>query len=316
MTKKYALLIGITYPGTNAYLPGCDNDILEIYKFLNARGYTEYDVLCDTDVFNTVGVKVNKPTVSVVVQSFFKLLSWAKANPTGQIFLHYSGHGTQVADSNWIFNEANKAWETEEEDGKDECLVTQDLHLIADDQLKWLFSQLPATITLFSLMDSCHSGSAFDLKYYLKNPNELTTTKHGMDMNAEVIMISGCRDDQYGQSCVFGAKWYGVMTYAFLYLMKYMNNYNISSCSLNDVWKNMGIICSTFPQIPQASCSKNNFHSANLICTSTNFEIQKIQPTVLTTAVRKYTPSRTQNKYYNSVRSVSKRGKPSKRWAM
>ena len=58
------------------------------------------------------------------------------------------------------------------------------------------------TINMFSLMDSCHSGSAFDLKYYL-NPqmNQSQTTQN--EMKASIVMISGCKDDQYSQSSVF-----------------------------------------------------------------------------------------------------------------
>lgn len=279
MVAKYGLLIGITYPNTSAALPGCDNDILEIYRFLNTRGYKEFNVLCDTNVFEDETINVSKPTASEIVRAFFNLIEWAKKNPDGQIFFHYSGHGTQVADNSWVFNESNKIWSKEEADGKDECIVTQDLKLITDDQLHWLFSKLPSTITLFSLMDSCHSGSVFDLQYYLKEPNKSVQLSNQPALNAEIIMISGCKDEQYGQSYVFGNKWYGVMSYAFLYLMNYMNNYKVENMEIGDVWKFMTLICTKFPQLPQASCSKNDFSSINLKCTKTEFSLEKKQTT-------------------------------------
>lgn len=273
MVAKYGLLIGVTYPGTDAYLPGCDNDILEIYKFLKQRGYNDFEVLCDTDVFDTVRFSALKPSASNIVQSFFRLIEWTRENPDGHVFLHYSGHGTQVADSSWVFDETKKIWCGEEEDGKDECIVTQDLQLISDDQLHWLFRQMPSTIKLFSLMDSCHSGSAFDLKYYMKSATESMTVTSVPDLEADIFMLSGCRDDQYGQSYMFGSKWYGVMTYAFLYLMNYMSKYNVNEFALGDIWKYMGMICSNFPQVPQASFSKNKFSKSKLRCSSTEFEL-------------------------------------------
>jgi len=308
MSEKYALLIGITYPNSNANLPGCDNDIYDIYNFLKTRGYDEFDILCDSNKFDSVeGVDVHKPIATTIVRSLFKLLSWAKKNPTGQVFVHYSGHGTQIADTNWHFDTVRKLWSTEETDGKDECMVTQDLKFITDDQLKWVFSQLPKTITLFSLMDSCHSGSAFDLKYYLKNPSETTTTTSQQEIGAEVIMISGCADEQYSQSYMFNnSKWYGVMSYAFLYLMNYMNAYNIREITLGTLWNNMNIICSNFPQLPQASCSKNDFSSLKLICTKDTFELQKITPVIETEPVNTTTTTRSRNTTTSKTRNRSR----------
>ena len=280
MANKYALLIGITYPNTSAALPGCDNDIYDIYKFLNQRGFTNFDVLCDTNIFDEFDITVKTPIAGNIIHSFFKLLLWCRSNPNGTVFLHYSGHGAQVADNNWVFDSANKIWKTEEEDGKDECMVTQDLNYISDDKLKWLFSQLPSTITVFSLMDSCHSGTSFDLKYYLKNINQPITETNKEATNANVVMISGCKDEQYGESYKFGDKWYGVMSYSFLYLMNYMNKYNIQEVSLGSLWYNMGIICNNFPQIPQSSSSKNNFSTFKIKCTANTFEVIDSMPVI------------------------------------
>ena len=273
MPNKYALIIGITYPNTSAALPGCDNDIYDVYKFLNQRGFTNFDVLCDTNKFDEFDITVKNPVAGNIIHSFFKLLLWCRSNPTGIVFLHYSGHGAQVADNNWVFDSANKIWKTEEEDGKDECMVTQDLNYISDDKLKWLFSQLPPTITLFSLMDSCHSGTSFDLKYYLKNINQTVTEANYDSINANIVMISGCKDEQYGESYKFGDKWYGVMSYSFLYLMNYMNKYNIEEVSLGSLWYNMGIVCNNFPQIPQSSSSRNNFSTCKIKCNTNTFEV-------------------------------------------
>ena len=279
MGKCYGLLIGVTYPNTSSYLPGCDNDILEVYKFLKGSGYNEVDILCDTDIFeqNSVSVVTSIPTYRNIVYSLFKMIYWARNNPSGKIFLHYSGHGTQVSDNNWVFDRELRKWRKEEDDGRDECIVSGDMGLIRDDQLKWLFSFMPSSITLFSLMDSCHSGTAFDLKYYLKSPNNPVTKTRQTDLNAYVLMLSGCKDEQFSQSSKFNGKWYGVMSYAFLQLTKYMKTYNVKELSICDFWRYMGIICNDFPQIPQASCSKNEFNNMKITCTDGIFELVKSQ---------------------------------------
>ncbi len=279
MVKSYGLLIGVTYPNTQMYLPGCDNDVLEIYKFLKGSGYEEFDVLCDTDIFkeNNQSVSTRLPTFRNIVGSLFNMVRWARRNPSGKVFLHYSGHGTQVSDNNWVFDRNLRRWRKEEDDGRDECMVAGDMGLIRDDQLKWLFSYLPASTNLFSLMDSCHSGSAFDLKYYLKSANETVTKTIQGDLRANVLMLSGCKDEQFSESSVFEGKWYGVMSYAFLNLMDYMKKYDIQELSVADFWRYMGIICNDYPQIPQASCSKNEFNSMKITCKNGVFDVVKSQ---------------------------------------
>ena len=279
MVKSYGLLIGVTYPNTQMHLPGCDNDALEIYKFLKNNGYEEFDILCDTDVFkeSNENVKTKDPTFRNIVSSLFNMVRWARRNPSGKIFLHYSGHGTQVSDKNRVFDRKLRRWRSEEDDGRDECIVVGDMGLIRDDQLKWLFSYLPASTNLFSLMDSCHSGSAFDLRYYLKSENQTVTKARQSDLRANVVMLSGCKDEQYSESSVFNNKWYGVMSYGFLTLVEYMKKYNVQELSIADFWRYMGIICNDFPQIPQASSSKNEFNNMKVRCVGGVFEIVKSQ---------------------------------------
>ncbi len=277
MVKSYGLLIGVTYPNTEMYLPGCDNDILEIYKFLKGCNYEEFDVLCDSDIFekNNMMVKTKDPTFRNIVGSLINMVRWARRNPSGKIFLHYSGHGTQVSDKNWVFDKKLRKWRKEEDDGRDECMVAGDMGLVRDDQLKWLFSYLPKSTTLFSLMDSCHSGSAFDLKYYLKSMNQTVTKTRQSDLNANVLMFSGCRDEQYSESSKFQGKWYGVMSYGFLTLVNYMKKYNVQELSITDFWRYMGIICNEYPQIPQASSSKNAFNIMKIRYTNNEFDVVK-----------------------------------------
>lgn len=68
------------------------------------------------------------------------------------IFMHFSGHGTQVpADDDDV-----------ESDKLDEAICLEELFLMADDDLKQFFSQLPEGVRATVVMDCCHSGSMLD----------------------------------------------------------------------------------------------------------------------------------------------------------
>lgn len=114
MAKK-AVLIGVNYPGTQAELHGCVNDVKRMYAALVERfGFAEDDiqVLVDTDPNAT------QPTGANVRSALASLVEGAQ--PGDVLFLHYSGHGTRVPP------------ETGEVDdtGYDECIVPCDMNLI------------------------------------------------------------------------------------------------------------------------------------------------------------------------------------------
>lgn len=65
------------------------------------------------------------------------------------IFFHFSGHGTQIpCDGDDV-----------EEDSKDEAIVLEQMFLMADDDLKMFFSQLPQGCKVTCVTDCCHSVS-------------------------------------------------------------------------------------------------------------------------------------------------------------
>lgn len=89
------------------------------------------------------------------------------------VYVHFSGHGVQVPDTNG-----------DEEDGMDECLVPEDYEtgkLLSDDWLKaWLMTVNPSTRVVV-IIDACHSGTALDL---------------GALQGRKVLYLSGCMDAQ------------------------------------------------------------------------------------------------------------------------
>jgi hypothetical protein len=193
-TKK-ALLVGINYINSINELNGCINDIENVAKSL--VGFKSIVKLTD----NTA----TKPTRNNILNEFKNLLMNSVAGDC--LLFHFSGHGSQTVDRNG-----------EETDMLDECLYTIDDKYIKDDELNLLIrAYLKKNVTLFAIMDCCHSGTILDLKYqyldYTENPKNV-------DVAGNVIMISGSRDDQYSSDAYINSTYQGAMTWAFLSNLK------------------------------------------------------------------------------------------------
>jgi len=162
---KRALLIGLNYPGTNAQLNGCYNDTKMIREILVNAGYTDITVMTD-DLEKS---DPHYPTKANILAMFANI---ATAPPNSKLFVHYSGHGTQVRDISG-----------DEDDGKDEALCPADFMtagFIVDDEIfQTLVKPLDSTVVLHSIMDCCHSGSIFDLKYNYKSIRSIPAVSQG-----------------------------------------------------------------------------------------------------------------------------------------
>ena len=233
MPKKFALLIGLDYPGTDNQLSGCCEDAERIRNFLKESlkfKDTEIVLLIDKDLRSGGPVDYSKRVDKArILQELAKVTE--ETHDGDFVFLHYSGHGTQV-----------KCTEGDEEDGKDEAIYVggHNNELIIDDEFRKYFTEkLRPGVKSFTLMDCCHSGSIFDLKYTIKPKDKqhtyrafdfLKKTKisdHESDYNymcegdypetrADVIMLSGCRDNETSLEC--SGK--GVLTTAFIETVK------------------------------------------------------------------------------------------------
>jgi hypothetical protein len=99
--SKKALLIGCNYVNTNNELNGCINDVKEMKNILmNIFKYEESDIFLLTDYDE-------KPTRSNIISKLKHLVELS--SNLDEIYIHYSGHGTQITDKNG-----------DEPDGKDE----------------------------------------------------------------------------------------------------------------------------------------------------------------------------------------------------
>ncbi|GBG31912.1 Rho GTPase-activating protein 1 [Hondaea fermentalgiana] len=154
--KRKALLIGINYVGQGENeLHGCHNDVREMQSMMQQEFKTEtVRVLTD----EVRARKDDLPTARNIRMGLRWLLEGAEAGDC--LFLHYSGHGSQVPDE-----------DGDEEDGRDETLIPVDFNgadpstYITDDELRSsFFEQVPKGVDLTVVFDCCHSGTLSDAK--------------------------------------------------------------------------------------------------------------------------------------------------------
>jgi hypothetical protein len=229
--NKKALLIGINYLNTEYELSGCIADTERMKTFLETKGFNNFDMMSDlTEI---------KPTRSNI---FNKIINFINSSVDGDLlFIHFSGHGTYTYDTNG-----------DEIDGNDELIVTSDLSYIMDDELKTLINQFSKkNVSIIGLFDSCHSGTIMDLKYnYNYLDNKYIENVKNSECNGNILMISGCMDDQTSSEAIINGSPQGALTSSFIEVMS--SNLNCSwkelMCNMNNLLKS-----NNFTQIPQIS---------------------------------------------------------------
>lgn len=263
---KKALLVGINYVGTSAELRGTINDVNDIRSFLSSKcGYSTFEMQTDNTPV--------KPTRANILQGLHRLVAGSIAGDS--LFFHYSGHGTQVHDRNG-----------DEVSGLDSAIVPLDYKqsgTIIDDQLRAIFNRAPIGVRIFCIVDACHSGSAFDLRYQytdtsIPHPTQTqanavynsnmwtlrqTTTefKQYPRTPANIIMVSGCLDSQYAADTYENDKFCGAMTWVFLESLKVSTTIKCKHL-LKDM--NARLRMSGYTQRPQLSCG-NAFNGDTIL---------------------------------------------------
>ena len=241
---KRALLIGINYSSIPSIaLNGCIYDVINMSNILiDAYDYDNIVVLRDD-----INSPTTMPTRANIINN---LLALAKqSGPLDEIWIHYSGHGSQIADRN-----------NDEVSGKDGILVPIDYKtkgFILDDELLNIVKTFPCkTILIF---DSCHSGTVCDLPWsfqYISPTNTLKTKNNNITItNPNIFMFSGCKDDQKSVDVFIrnDATTQGAFTNALLSGLRYYRH----NVSINQLYQ---YVCSylssnKFTQIPILSSS-------------------------------------------------------------
>ena len=173
---KKACLVGINYNGTSAQLNGCVNDVFKLKKILIEKyGYEEKNITLLTE---------KQATRKNILKSFKELVD--TANTGDSICFTFSGHGYYTRDTQF-----------EETDGKDELIVSYDYFAVTDDEFKKIIdTHLKKDVKMFAMFDNCHSGTMLDLKYKFENNKNIITNDNYRETKGNVVLMSGCRDNQ------------------------------------------------------------------------------------------------------------------------
>jgi len=228
MAKK-AVLIGINrYRVPGADLRGCVNDVKGMQSVLiQYYGFAAGDITLLTDGDATK--KAMKATIR-------GLLAGAKKGDV--LYLHYSGHGSNVPDR-----------DGDEADHRDEILCPTDLDWkapLTDDWLRDTFDRLKAGVSLTVVLDCCHSGTATravtppdapSIPRFLPSPWDLVATESGrrlrgapratvrassraarkardvVTVDIPEVLVTGCRDTQTSADAYIGGTYNGALTY-------------------------------------------------------------------------------------------------------
>lgn len=224
MTSK-ALLVGVNrykLPGSD--LQGCVNDVTNIR-----------DILLKYYGFPVKQVRV-LADARATRKAIFDRLDWLvrDARSGDRLLFHFSGHGSQIRDRDG----------DEVKDNLDEILCPHDMdwegNYIVDDDLKKIFSALPAGVHLEVLLDACHSGTgtreaaALTLlsgehsfkSRFLAPPIDILCRQMGEEdlpltrilkvtNPRNHVLFSGCRDSQTAADAYIGGAYNGAFTYYF-----------------------------------------------------------------------------------------------------
>lgn len=275
---KKALLVGINdYPGSQNDLQGCVNDITNVYDIL-----VKYFGFASSDI----ALLSNKRATKKAILDGLKGLIAASTSGDTLVF-HYSGHGSQVRDTEG----------DELKDGKDEIICPWDFDwdgtYIKDDDLAILFGDMKKGVQLEVVLDSCHSGTGtremildraslpgmlaqigpeqdvWSSKFcirprFLAPPadialradeifgDELPLRKFGRLAGLNHVLWAACRSDQYSSDAEIGGRPAGAFTYFFC---KHIRD-NEGKIGRSDLLKRIraSLKHEGFSQVPQLEC--------------------------------------------------------------
>jgi hypothetical protein len=184
MRGRKALLIGLNYPlDPRNRLYGCVNDVKLMASYLKEN--------CSFDAEN-VSILSDEQTRNIpdtcyvpILERIYELVVASWRENLDLVYIHYSGHGTQITDLSG-----------DENDKLDEGIVPSDFATrgpIIDDVLGKAFMQFNPRTQVIAVFDCCHSGSILDLPFTYDNSVSLCAA---IAYKQKIMMISGCRDPQ------------------------------------------------------------------------------------------------------------------------
>lgn len=203
------LSVGLNRYACGQNLSGCIRDVDMMNVLLSGL----YGV-------RTTMVKDEKATTDAFKAALLDLR--AKDKPGCYIVLDYSGHGSQVPDT-----------DGDETDGLDECFCPYDFdrnHCITDDFIRKTFSDIKGRMVIFA--DSCHSDT---MDRGVFKPRRILSGYKGRPRGPlppcpNITLFSGCASDQTSADAVIKGKPNGAFTY---YLMEAIKS--LPHASMQDI---------------------------------------------------------------------------------
>ena len=221
MPKGIAVCIGLNsvdpghYQGWSGPLAACEADAQDMTAIARGEKMTATTLLTKKATRNAVRKAIEDAAKKLAVGDFFMIT--------------YSGHGGQVPDK-----------DGDEEDGNDETWCLYDGELI-DDELYVLYGKFAKGVRVLVLSDSCHSGtvsrdavatahaqlrpgatrfrnmpSEVALRVYRANKafyddiaDKSANARDKANLDATVLLISGCQDNQLSQDGTFNGLFTG-----------------------------------------------------------------------------------------------------------
>lgn len=187
---KWAVVIGIAdYQGIGNDLLYPDDDAIDMYNYLVSKGYPEDNIKLLLDQ-------------KASARNILKAIDWMNSREkqtTSECVFFYSGHGSYY-----------DGYDDGDTEYRDEAIVSTDLYLILDGQLRDRFASFTSQKIAF-IFDTCYSGGMNDL-IGAYTP----TTYYGR------VVVTACTETQYSYDGT-SAMQNGVFTY---YYMEGLSTYN------------------------------------------------------------------------------------------
>lgn len=232
-SQRRALFIGISHYQALPHLPGAINDIAVLKHVLSKRFGFEPE--------QTRTLMNEEASRSGILKALRQLAQ--EAGPHDLVYVHYSGHGSQVRDFNG----------DEQDDHLDETLVPYDgraegIPDITDDELDEIFSRFRTPYVVVAL-DSCHSGTATrgvelrtrsippDSRVFLYQHVASNRRRGGAPLTDRHVLLTGAAAHERALDGPVDGKYFGLFSYA---LFKSLNSaaLGISAQELFDTARN------------------------------------------------------------------------------
>jgi hypothetical protein len=169
---------------SNSLGNSCIRDLINLsHELVKKRGIDTIYVLTNNNVSTRIKKLFNGKCIFSKIYNLQKQLTVLvdRIGITGHIFIGISGHGYSMTDTSG-----------DEDDGRDEYVICNNGR-ITDDEFGRIVSRCKGKV--FAIVDTCHSGSMFDLKR--------TYNGVGHIKKFNKIVIGACRDNELA-SCDIG----------------------------------------------------------------------------------------------------------------